>query len=102
MTTLRKPEANTIQEMNKGKRPAFKQGKLSLVYLSVVTLLVALAVGAHSFITTAQQQTPELGSRKDVLTGARALGDWTTDAPGVRRRLTVADLPQPYDTPSVR
>jgi glucose/arabinose dehydrogenase len=29
------------------------------------------------------------------------MGDWTTDAPGVRRRITVADLPPPFDTPSV-
>jgi len=36
-----------------------------------------------------------------VLTGQAALGDWTTDAPGVRRRITVADLPPPYATPSV-
>jgi glucose/arabinose dehydrogenase len=30
-----------------------------------------------------------------VLTGRAAMGDWTTDAPGVRRRITVADLPPP-------
>ncbi len=35
-----------------------------------------------------------------VLTGLDALGDWTTDAPGIRRRITVADLAPPYDTPS--
>jgi len=35
-----------------------------------------------------------------VLTGQGALGDWTTDAPGVRRRITVADLPRPYATGS--
>ncbi len=29
------------------------------------------------------------------LTGEAAMGDWTTDAPGVRRKLTVADLPKP-------
>jgi glucose/arabinose dehydrogenase len=29
-----------------------------------------------------------------------ALGDCTTDAPGVRRRLTVADIPKPYSTPN--
>jgi glucose/arabinose dehydrogenase len=34
-------------------------------------------------------------------TGKDAMGDWTTDAPGVRRKLSVADLPRPYDTPSV-
>jgi glucose/arabinose dehydrogenase len=40
-------------------------------------------------------------SRERVLTGRAALGDWTTDAPGVRRRITPADLPPPYETPSV-
>jgi glucose/arabinose dehydrogenase len=33
-------------------------------------------------------------------TGKDALGDWTTDAPGVRRLITPADLPPPYDTRS--
>lgn len=36
-----------------------------------------------------------------VLTGRAAMGDWTTDAPGVRRRITFADLPQPYATESI-
>lgn len=36
-----------------------------------------------------------------VLTGEAAFGDWTTDAPGVRRKITPADLPPPYATPSV-
>jgi glucose/arabinose dehydrogenase len=36
-----------------------------------------------------------------VLTGQGAFGDWTTDAPGVRRRITAADLPKPYATRSV-
>ena len=36
-----------------------------------------------------------------LLTGKAARGDWTTDAPGVRRRLTPADLDAPYETPSV-
>jgi glucose/arabinose dehydrogenase len=33
-------------------------------------------------------------------TGKEALGDWTTDAPGVRRKITLADLATPYETPS--
>lgn len=37
----------------------------------------------------------------EVLTGADALGDWTTDAPGVRRKIIPADLPKPYATPHV-
>src|SRR5580658_5210838 len=35
-----------------------------------------------------------------LLTGQSAMGDWTTDWPGTRRVITVADLPAPYDTPS--
>ena len=37
-----------------------------------------------------------------VLTGQGAAGDWTTDAPGVRRRITVQDLPKPFESESVR
>ncbi len=29
------------------------------------------------------------------------MGDWTTDAPGVRRKITLADLPEPYSSRSV-
>ena len=37
----------------------------------------------------------------ELLTGVAAKGDWTTDAPGVRRKLTPADLPVPHATDSV-
>src|SRR3989441_3108325 len=30
-----------------------------------------------------------------LLTGKAAMGDWTKDAPGVRRKITVNDLPAP-------
>lgn len=39
--------------------------------------------------------------RTPSLTGEAAKGDWTTDKPGLRRRLTVADLPAPFATKSV-
>src|SRR6478735_1593807 len=45
----------------------------------------------------AADDAPNAGS---VLTGKAALGDWTTDAPGVRRKLTLDDLAKPFDTPS--
>jgi len=35
-----------------------------------------------------------------LLTGRAAYGDWSTDAPGVRRRITAGDLPAPHQTPS--
>ncbi|MBX3188504.1 MAG: sorbosone dehydrogenase family protein [Labilithrix sp.] len=37
----------------------------------------------------------------ELLTGEAAMGDWTSDAPGVRRKLTLADLPAPFATRSV-
>ena len=39
-------------------------------------------------------------SPRATLTGKDALGDWTTDAPGVRRKITLADLATPFETPS--
>ena len=39
-------------------------------------------------------------SAGEARTGKEAMGDWTTDAPGVRRKLTLDDLPPPYDTKS--
>jgi glucose/arabinose dehydrogenase len=35
-----------------------------------------------------------------VRTGDDAYGDWRTDAPGVMRRITSADLPAPFTSPS--
>jgi glucose/arabinose dehydrogenase len=35
-----------------------------------------------------------------LLVGRAAFGDWRSDAPGVRRRIAVADLPPPFATPS--
>ena len=42
----------------------------------------------------------EAKARDRVLTGHAALGDWSTDAPGVRRKITVDDLPPPFETRS--
>ncbi len=39
-------------------------------------------------------------SRAETLTGAAALGNWKGDAPGVRRLIRPADLPEPYATRS--
>src|SRR5947208_17120922 len=61
-----------------------------------VFLCAAVAAGfvVAVIITTAEEKAA-------VLTGKAAMGDWTTDAPGVRRKITTADLPAPYSTPSV-
>ncbi len=41
-------------------------------------------------------------SAQQVLTGQNAFTDYTKESPGVRRHLTVADLPKPFDTPSAQ
>jgi glucose/arabinose dehydrogenase len=45
-------------------------------------------------------KAPAAEDASKTLTGKDALGDWTTDAPGVRRKITLADLAEPYETPS--
>jgi glucose/arabinose dehydrogenase len=53
--------------------------------------LAAIALSLLPAITAAAQQT---------LTGQAAFTDYSKEHPGVRRKVTVADLPQPYATPS--
>ena len=61
---------------------------MNLKYLFGTLVLALLSFGA--FPAFAQQ----------VLTGDAAFTDYTKEQPGVRRKVTVADLPQPYATPS--
>jgi glucose/arabinose dehydrogenase len=44
--------------------------------------------------------TAAFGQSSPVLMGAAAYGDWRGDAPGVRRKITPADMPPPYATAS--
>ena len=48
------------------------------------SICIVLALGAAA---AAEPRT--------LLTGDAAMGDWTSDAPGVRRKITVQDLPPP-------
>lgn len=57
---------------------------------------------ATSQATPTPQANAPRRAGNELLTGEAAMGDWTTDAPGVRRKLTTADLPAPYATESVR
>src|SRR5258708_18264236 len=60
-----------------------------------IRLLVIMAVGL--FAIPVRGEVPAKG----VLKGQAAQGDWTTDAPGVRRLITLADLPAAGATKSV-
>ena len=57
-------------------------------------LLAAVAV-------TALAQTSDAGRQSGVLTGKAAFGDWRADAPLVRRKISVDDLPKPFATRSI-
>jgi len=45
-------------------------------------------------------QSPALGGRPTTLSGKSAFGDWRMDAPLVRRKIAVDDLPAPHATRS--
>ncbi|HLM58271.1 MAG TPA: sorbosone dehydrogenase family protein [Pyrinomonadaceae bacterium] len=79
---------------------------------SRITAGLLVALGALTFAAVAacaQQRAGQPQGKQGtgkarqggVLVGQGAMGDWTTDAPGVRRRITTADLPKPYETRSV-
>ncbi len=65
--------------------------KLSMALCSLPLALWAVGVFAD-----------EPTANREILTGKEALGDWTTDAPGVRRKITTDDLATPYETPSAK
>ena len=62
-----------------------------LAFVLRPTSLVALwsAFSLHTPAVEAEE------SHDRLLTGKAAMGDWTSDAPGVRRKITVQDLPAP-------
>lgn len=83
--------------MNKGSLTALVLGP---AFAAVLTLAGGEACSQQRQTEQAQQRT-QPARPGQLLSGQGAAGDWTTDAPGVRRRITTADLPQPYATRSV-
>src|SRR5258707_2999863 len=69
----------------------------ALVFGATLAAALLLAGGEAG----SQQQRNGRSRPDKVLAGQGAMGDWTTDAPGVRRRITTADMPPPYATRSV-
>lgn len=78
---------------------------------ALLDYLATLGGDRDDSLASAGAETPASeGARASVIapappglrTGRDALGDYRGDGPGVRRRLTVADLPPPYATQSAR
>jgi hypothetical protein len=59
------------------------------LFSGVMKLFCAIYIALHFYIVAAIAPAAETGP---LLTGKAAMGDWTTGAPGVRRKLTVQDL----------
>ncbi|MEO7717787.1 MAG: sorbosone dehydrogenase family protein [Capsulimonas sp.] len=69
---------------------------------------LTIALGAASALTimalcpAAKTEPQKVHAPNELLTGQAAINsDWTDDQPGLRRHVTVADLPAAYDTRSV-
>ncbi len=94
---------NRTSYLSGGRGPRLALSGVALLFVIVVGCAVNDDTGAQQQ-TRAVEQSGAASSQarpQGVLTGKAALGDWTTDAPGVRRRITTADLPRPFDTKSV-
>lgn len=57
---------------------------------------------AASWVVLPSLSPAQNSEASELLTGPAAMGDWTTDAPGVRRKITANDLPPPNEEESVK
>jgi glucose/arabinose dehydrogenase len=76
--------------------------KILASFIHRTALIVAIsAIGFALLIARARERNAiSDDSSGKLLKGQGALGDWHSDAPGVRRLITPSDLPKPYATPS--
>jgi glucose/arabinose dehydrogenase len=70
-----------------------------MISTRLLVAVAATAVIGPMSSTNAQNASPAASS---VLTGQAAFGDWRADAPGVRRHISVKDLPPPFSSASTR
>jgi glucose/arabinose dehydrogenase len=79
------------------RRPIFSSAATVVSFLVIVSLWAA---GAR--VVRAQSGPVVSGQTGSVLTGQAAFTDWNQQAPGVRHRITLADLPQPNPDEAVQ
>ncbi len=70
--------------------------------LGAGTFAVSCASGRETAKSAVEAVTAPTADFGKILTGQAAFGDWSSDAPGVKRQITVNDLPKPYATESSR
>jgi glucose/arabinose dehydrogenase len=69
-----------------------KANRIPAAWTSLLLTVVVLGTAATVALPSAAAQ--------ETLTGAAAFTDYSKEAPGIRRKITPADLPAPYATPS--
>jgi glucose/arabinose dehydrogenase len=67
---------------------------------AVLFLVLTASMAPYAMTPSSMAFGDDPNSGGLTLTGKAALGDWTTDAPAVRRKVTLDDLAQPFATPS--
>jgi glucose/arabinose dehydrogenase len=80
-----------------------KIGFISIILIVVVVgaILVVKEMRSEQMRSEQTRRNVAIPQQGGVLLGQGASGDWNRDAPGVRRRITTADMPKPYATRSV-
>jgi glucose/arabinose dehydrogenase/cytochrome c2 len=83
--------------------PAAQERRALIAYLAKLPAISEpLALEKPSRPWTASPEPKPAPAAGTLLTGEQAFGDFQSDAPGVRRRITLADLPAPFATDSAR
>jgi glucose/arabinose dehydrogenase len=67
---------------------------------NVPARIVIAVLAASTIALSLRQVAIHASDTQPLLTGRNAYGDWRDDAPGVRRKITVAGLPPPFATNS--
>jgi Glucose/sorbosone dehydrogenases len=80
-----------IPEDPRGPSPKRDLQKTMADRLSIWLYLSVVAIGFN----VAHPRGTAAAEKGAVLTGKEAMGDWTSDAPGATRKITVQDLPPP-------
>jgi len=68
--------------------------------MRIEAFAIAAGVVSAAMLAAAIPTGSDAAERGRLLAGAAAFTDWRADAPTVRRKITVEDLPQPYATRS--
>ena len=94
-------ETTPVCRLSFMKKPTVSPQKIAVGVLSGAAGVLLVGCLAQNATTQAVAQNTAPVVTGQTLTGADARGDWTTDAPGVRRHIVPADLDAPYETKSV-